>query len=288
MALLGLLSILIIFFGVKKIKADKDELRKESEEYIGKEKIDKDKKTKEAEEKKKAEEEAKKKAEEEKKKAEEEAKKSEEEKKKAEEEKRKKALAIEKEKLEEKERLAEEERQRLEEITYETVEERQIIYYQSERVESDDLDEGQTRVEEGQNGERLVTYRVGYQNGQEVSREQISSEVITEAKNEITYVGVAKERRWVVDVPASEKWVDDKTKPIYETKTIYMVFDNGLIGDEASPTQVLEYNSETDANAKYQELISSNHEASMGARHVQKIVGYEQKLVITEEQGHWE
>lgn len=277
---LSLALIVLVFFGVKKIKADKDALKKESEEYIKKTEYNNNKYDEQA---------AAKKAEEDKKKAEEDKKKLEAAKKKAEEEKKK--AEAKKKAEEEAKRKAKEENQddKEPEIVYETEEVTETIVYHNEDVESSYLLVGQTSVEEGQTGERLITYRVGYQNGEEVSREVIEDRVVREPVNQITYIGTKeKEKKWVVDVPASEEWVEYKEKPIYENHTIFKVYDFGIEGDDNTPTQSFDFINEADAQAKYDDLIANGHQAKSGTELVQEIVGYEKKLVKTEEQGHWE
>lgn len=59
-----------------------------------------------------------------------------------------------------------------------------------EEREDDSLDVGEREiVEEGESGEELVTYRIRQRNGEELAREELSSEVVTEPEPKVVRVG---------------------------------------------------------------------------------------------------
>lgn len=64
------------------------------------------------------------------------------------------------------------------------------IGFKTEYVEDNSLKKGTTRVlSEGKSGLKSVTCKVGYKNGEEISREIISEDIITPAKNKIVAKG---------------------------------------------------------------------------------------------------
>ncbi len=64
------------------------------------------------------------------------------------------------------------------------------IGFTTEYVEDNSLFKGETKVvREGNSGKKSVTCKVGYKNGQEISREIISQDIITPAKNKIVAKG---------------------------------------------------------------------------------------------------
>lgn len=68
-----------------------------------------------------------------------------------------------------------------------------ILPFTEETIEDSSLADGQTRlVQSGEDGRRIVKYNVGLVDGVEVSREQISEEVIVESKPRIIAVGSKK------------------------------------------------------------------------------------------------
>ena len=74
--------------------------------------------------------------------------------------------------------------------TYGTAEAQEAITYTTERVANSAMTRGKETVKQaGKNGSALVTYSVTYKNGEEISREPISSEVITEPVPEIVEYG---------------------------------------------------------------------------------------------------
>jgi uncharacterized protein YabE (DUF348 family) len=65
-----------------------------------------------------------------------------------------------------------------------------VLEHRSERRETDELDEGRTRVEvEGRDGLRIDTYRVTLTDGEETDRELVSEEVVREPRDEVVLVG---------------------------------------------------------------------------------------------------
>ena len=74
--------------------------------------------------------------------------------------------------------------------TYGTAEAVEPITYTTERVANASMTKGKETVkQEGKNGSALVTYSITYRDGEEVSREPISSEVITAPTAEIVEYG---------------------------------------------------------------------------------------------------
>lgn len=78
------------------------------------------------------------------------------------------------------------------EVTTETRREtvQEEIPFETERRENADLTSGTEQVvQEGQTGSKEITYDVTYENGEEISRELVSEEVVTEPINRIVEVG---------------------------------------------------------------------------------------------------
>ena len=64
------------------------------------------------------------------------------------------------------------------------------IEYTSSTVNDPNLDEGVTEVRtKGTNGTKTVTYKVTYENGNEISREKVSEEITKQPVNEVRPVG---------------------------------------------------------------------------------------------------
>jgi resuscitation-promoting factor RpfB len=78
----------------------------------------------------------------------------------------------------------------VERVEVDEVVEEVVLEFDEERRETDDLDEGETSVEvEGREGLREDTYRVEIVDGQEVDRELIDREVVTEPRDRVVLVG---------------------------------------------------------------------------------------------------
>lgn len=68
------------------------------------------------------------------------------------------------------------------------------IPYETETRETDELLLGETRViQEGIDGEQVTTYEVTFEDGEEVDRQEVSTEVTKEVVNKIVEVGTAEE-----------------------------------------------------------------------------------------------
>ena len=78
----------------------------------------------------------------------------------------------------------------LDRVTGEELVKTQSIDYTTKKVETNDLYVGQTKVlQEGEKGEKKLTYRVTYINGKETERELISEEITKEPVEKIMQVG---------------------------------------------------------------------------------------------------
>ncbi len=86
------------------------------------------------------------------------------------------------------------------------------IPFAEEKVDNSNLEKGKTTViQEGENGKQSVKYVVRYENGEEVKREHIETNVISEAKNKVVEVGtkvVLASRSQVVQTMAAMKVPD--------------------------------------------------------------------------------
>lgn len=70
------------------------------------------------------------------------------------------------------------------------VKEKKSIDFKTIKKDDDTLDKGKTRIEKkGQAGEKVLTYRVYREDGEEVSRKLINTEVTKEPTNEVILVG---------------------------------------------------------------------------------------------------
>jgi hypothetical protein len=79
--------------------------------------------------------------------------------------------------------------------------ERQVLPFEHKTVRSEGLPEGQRRLlQPGANGELELTYRVVLEDGEEVLRQEVSRQVLTEPVDETVLVGVQSES---VSVPVS-------------------------------------------------------------------------------------
>lgn len=67
--------------------------------------------------------------------------------------------------------------------------ESELIDFKILEKEDPNLDYGKKRIESGIKGERKLTYRVKREDGDEVERTLISSEIVREAKNQIIFLG---------------------------------------------------------------------------------------------------
>jgi resuscitation-promoting factor RpfB len=78
----------------------------------------------------------------------------------------------------------------VERVEFDEVIEEVVLDHDEERRETDDLDEGETRVEvEGRDGLREDTFRVEIVDGEEVDRELIDRDVVTEPRDRVVLVG---------------------------------------------------------------------------------------------------
>ncbi|BDZ64120.1 G5 domain-containing protein [Agromyces mangrovi Wang et al. 2018] len=75
-------------------------------------------------------------------------------------------------------------------ITTETVEEREAVPFDKKLVDDSSLEKGKYEIRiDGKNGERTITYEVTYEDGVEISREQISDEVTIEPTQKVVAKG---------------------------------------------------------------------------------------------------
>lgn len=90
--------------------------------------------------------------------------------------------------------------QRQEVERFETVEETEVITYETQRVETANLPRGEEQVQQaGEAGERTLTYRVSYTGEEEANRELVSDEVTKEPQDQIVMVGT-----YVAPAPAPQ------------------------------------------------------------------------------------
>src|SRR5699024_5549013 len=72
------------------------------------------------------------------------------------------------------------------------------ISYKTEEEKDSDLEKGKTRtISEGEEGEVVKTYKVTFENGEEVSRDLIEEEVKKEAKDKVVAVGTKEVKQEV-------------------------------------------------------------------------------------------
>ena len=71
----------------------------------------------------------------------------------------------------------------------ETTEHREVIPFQTVWIADSELELDQRRHVSGQSGERLLRFQVRYEDGNEISREQISAQTTREPQNETYYYG---------------------------------------------------------------------------------------------------
>ena len=78
----------------------------------------------------------------------------------------------------------------VERVAFDEVVEEVVLEHGEERRETDDLEEGQTRVEvEGRDGLRVDTFSVETVDGEEVDRELLDREIVTEPRDRVVLVG---------------------------------------------------------------------------------------------------
>ena len=77
-------------------------------------------------------------------------------------------------------------------ITYKTEKRTETVPYGTTEEKTSSLSSGQTKVkQEGQNGEKEVTYKVKYADGKKVSEKALSEKITKNAVNEVVLVGTA-------------------------------------------------------------------------------------------------
>ncbi|MGN1126293.1 MAG: G5 domain-containing protein, partial [Ruminococcus sp.] len=79
-------------------------------------------------------------------------------------------------------------------VEYKQKKVKESIGFDTEEQQSSSLNLGETQVtQEGENGEKVVTYKVKYVDGKETSKKKISEKVTKEPVNKIITVGTAVE-----------------------------------------------------------------------------------------------
>lgn len=79
---------------------------------------------------------------------------------------------------------------RVDRVRTETVEETEEIEYDTKKIRTDDLYVGNSReIQKGKNGEKKMTYKVTYINGEEAERKLIDEEIIEEPVERIVEIG---------------------------------------------------------------------------------------------------
>lgn len=93
----------------------------------------------------------------------------------------------------------------IERIEEKEVTESEVVPFETSYQYTDYLYSGESEVQTaGQNGEKKVTYKVTYKNGEEVSREVSGEEVVTAPVTEIILLGTYEEPVYVAPEPAPE------------------------------------------------------------------------------------
>lgn len=106
----------------------------------------------------------------------------------------------------------------LDRVTSDRIIETAEIDYKTEKIETNDLYVGETKVQQkGEKGEKRLTYSVTYLNGEESSRELVSTEVTKEPVNKIVLVGtkVKSTFKKTSSTPATYKKVIAMTATAY-------------------------------------------------------------------------
>lgn len=99
--------------------------------------------------------------------------------------------------------------------TYGTAEAVEPITYTTERVANSSMTKGKETVKQaGKDGSALVTYSIKYENGEEVSREPVSSEVITAPVTEIVEYGTKS-----ATISSSDRIVSDNGNGVLTFKS---------------------------------------------------------------------
>jgi uncharacterized protein YabE (DUF348 family) len=102
------------------------------------------------------------------------------------------------------------------------VQQKTTIPQTTQTVRDDDLEMGESKVvTPGNNGERVSSYRVHYQNGIEQSRELLSTEVTKPAVAKVTHIGTkinynANPVELGRQLAAQRGWVDDQWESLYK------------------------------------------------------------------------
>lgn len=91
------------------------------------------------------------------------------------------------------------------------------ISFNTEEEKDSDLEKGKTRtISEGEEGEVVKTYKVTYENGEEVNRDLVEEDVKKEAKDKVVAVGT-KEVQQEVQQEAKQETKQDTKKEAQET-----------------------------------------------------------------------
>jgi len=110
-------------------------------------------------------------------------------------------------------------------VTTETDTVTEVIPFETIRQDNPELPVGTEQViQEGQDGSTVTTYNVTYENGVEVSREQVGEPTVTQAINEIIEVGT-KAKEVVEDTPTGGT-VEDVKYGVESGDTLYSIAAN--------------------------------------------------------------
>jgi len=108
--------------------------------------------------------------------------------------------------------------------TTSTSEREEVIPFETETKETDELPEGETQVQqEGVNGKVIETIEITKENGEEVNREVVDSET-QEAQNEVILVGTGQSEEETETQPEPEVTEEAAAETVeipYESRTVY-------------------------------------------------------------------
>ena len=132
----------------------------------------------------------------------------------------------------------------------------ETVKFEKETKENPELKKGETKViQKGEDGEKIVKYKVTYNNGKEVSREKISEKITKEPVKEITEVGTkvseTKEVKEVEDIKFETITRENKNAPKGEVKVV----QKGIKGKKEITYKVVYENGKEISREKVSEQV---------------------------------
>lgn len=121
-------------------------------------------------------------------------------------------------------------------VSYSERKENEDIPFSTITRVSENMYEGEKKVEEGENGLKEVTFQDRMVNGEVVETKRLSENVITPAKDKIVYIGIKRKSQTVQSFASSKSYKDNKNGTLTDDKGNVVPYKSKINGTASAYT----------------------------------------------------